>query len=228
VQLAVLTDTLNHIHIACPEWYGKEPHICRTFDRVEDRRFFLDGDTMVTTVAIPGSFTLRGEIIPIDDGVKLRIAVTNLSEQTLPESPAIVCIQCAAAPSFADPLLERYFYVSGGEIVYFQPPYEDVGARLFSTIGHQVGPREQFWHNPEPDFPFIGMQSTDGRWVLGHSWKTSRAIWGNCHPAIACLHADPMIAAIAPGDTFGTFGVLYVMQGTPAECVNRFRQDFLE
>ena len=141
MQLAVLTDTLNHIHIACPEWYGKEPHICITFDRVEDRRFFMDGDTMVTAVTIPGSFTLRGEIVPIDDGVKLRLSVTNLSETILPESPAVVCVQCAAAPSFADPLLETVLHdqAAGGAVkVVVFPFFIGSGSHILEDIPNLV------------------------------------------------------------------------------------------
>jgi hypothetical protein len=228
VQLAVLTDTTNHIHIALPECYGTPPHTSRTFDRVEDRRFFLDGDRLVSMYRKEGSFTIRGEVIPIENGVKLHLAITNHSEIIFPEMPAVVCIQCAAAPSFADPQLERYFYLAGGQIVYFKPPYDDAGTgqvRLFSTTGQQVGPKERFLQNPEPDIAFIGLRSRDGNWVLGQYWETSRTIWGNCHPAIACLHADPLIPSLTPNETAETSGMLYIMPGTPEDCLARFQKD---
>jgi hypothetical protein len=231
IQLAVQTDIANQnlIHMLLPAAYGQEPYVCRYFDRVEDRRFFLEGETLVTTFTKKESLAIRGEVSPIEDGVATRLAITNLSDVVFPEMQAIVSVQVAAAPSFADSELERYFYVSGGKVVYFKRPYDDAGTgqtRLFSTTGHRVGPKELFPHNPEPDFTFIGLQSRDGKWVVGHGWKTGQEIFGNCHPALSAISASPVMPSIAPGETAEVSGVLYIMQGTPEDCVARFKTEF--
>lgn len=230
IQLPVLTDTANLIHILLPAGYGQEPHLCRYFDRVEDRRFFLEGECLVTTFTKEGSFAIRGEVSPIEDGVMLSLQITNLSQDVFPQMPAIVSVQCSAAPSFTEPNLERFFYLSGGTVVYFKKPYEECGlgkARLFSTTGNQVGPQSQFHQNPAPDIGFIGLRSHDGQWVLGHGWDSSRAIFGNCHPAIMGMCANPIMNTIAPGHTAKSTGVLYIMKNTPEACVARFRNEFL-
>lgn len=66
------------------------------------------------------------------------------------------------------------------------------------------------------------------KWVAGHGWDASRVIWGNCHPAVSCIHADPFLGPIAPGETVSTNGVLYLMAGTPEQCVERFQREFIE
>lgn len=225
VQLDVYTDTRNFIHIWLPENYGKAPHDCCTFDRTEDRRFRMEGDTLVTTLTEDGRFDIRGEVAPIEDGVALALSITNLSSESFPASMAGVCIQFAAAASFVDTELQRYFYVHDERITTIKPPYEDY------DNGHAwfwgTAPREPFQHNPAPDFGFVGLQSVDGKWVVGHGWKSARTICGNCHPSTSCMHADPFFDAISPGDTACARGVLYIMKGTPQTCLDRFCVEFL-
>jgi hypothetical protein len=225
IQLAVQTDiaSTNLIHVLLPAVYGKEPHVCRYFDRVEDRRFFLEEETLITTFTKEGSLAIQGEVSPIKDGVAMSLAISNLSDVVFPEMQAIVSIQFAAAPTFADPDLERYFYVSGNQVVYFKHPHD---VHLFSTTGHKVGPKELFHHNPEPDFTFIGLQGKDSKWVVGHGWETGQEIFGNCLPALSAVSASPVMPSIAPGKTAKVSGMLYIMQGSPEDCVARFTTEF--
>ncbi|MCJ8329087.1 MAG: hypothetical protein HRT89_05965 [Lentisphaeria bacterium] len=226
IQLDVYTDTRNFIHIWLPENYGKSPNDCCTFDRSEDRHFFMDGDTQVNTLTRPGIFEIRGEVIPIENGVDLKLTISNLSDEPLPESIAGVCIQFAAAPSFTDTTLERYFYVHEDEITFAQPPYQDYDhghAWFWGTL-----PNETHKHNPPAELGFIGLASRDGNWVIGHGWENGSSICGNCHPTIACIHADPLMPEIPPGETVSTKGVLYIMEGNPESCLERYRNEFLE
>tara|TARA_B100000809_G_scaffold237132_1_gene256677 strand:+ start:1632 stop:2372 length:741 start_codon:yes stop_codon:yes gene_type:complete len=225
VQLDVYTDTRNFIHIWLPENYGKPPHDCCTFDRTEDRRFRMEGDTLVTTLIREGSFEIRGEVAPIEDGVGLTLSVTNLSSEALPGSVAGVCIQFAAAASFVDTELKRYFYVHDDRITAIHPPYEDYDKGHAWFWG--TAPREEFQHNPSPDFGFVGLESADGKWVVGHGWDSARTICGNCHPSISCIHADPFFDALPPGEAVSSHGVLYIMEGTATTCLERFRREFL-
>ncbi|HUT73582.1 MAG TPA: hypothetical protein VM221_01955 [Armatimonadota bacterium] len=219
IQLDYYTDTRNFIHMWLPESYGGSFLLART----EDRRFHTEGDTLVTTFEMPDRFRLRGEVYPIEDGVGLRLAVTNVGSAELPAGPAGVCIQFAAAPSFADSALERYFYVAGGEIVFVKPPFANNENYVWF---YGTAPSPQFIHNPEPDYPFIGLASKDGRWAAGHAFDTARGIGGNCHPCISCLHAGPNFDAIEPGQTAVSEGVLYLMPGSAADCAARFEREF--
>lgn len=222
IQLDTYTDTRNFIHIWLPEGYGTLQDGCCVLDRTEDRRFFMEGETLVTTLELPDRFFLRGEVAPIEDGVSMKISVTNLSKETIPENRAGVCIQFAAAPSFADSVLERYFYISSGGIARPTPPlrYLDENHAWF------WGTAPDFPHNPAPDFPFIGLESNNGRWVVGHAWDSSRKVWGNCHASISCIHADPWLAAIPPSETASSEGVLYFMDGKAEDCLARYRREF--
>lgn len=222
IQLDSYTETRNFIHIWLPEGYGSLQDGCCVLDRTEDRRFHMEGDILVTTLEVAGRFRLRGEVGPIEDGVNLRIAVTNISSETLVENRAGVCIQFAAAPSFADSALERYFYVAGGKITRPRPPLRHLDENHAWFWGTAPG----FPHNPAPDFPFIGLESRDGCWVVGHGWDSSRNVWGNCHPSISCIHADPWLPAIAPSETVLSSGVLYFMRGNAEDCVARYGREF--
>jgi len=225
IQLDVYTDTRNFVHIWLPEGYGKPPHSCTVLDRTEDRRFRMEGDRLVTCFSDAGNLALRGEVWPIEDGVGLSLAVTNLSDDALPPCSASVCVQFAAAPSFVDTRLERYFYVHDGDVCHVKPPYvnyEDNHAWFYGTA-----PREEFLHNPAPDFAFVGLASKDSRWVAGMGWDTSETVFGNCHPSISCIHADPEFGRLQPGETALCRGVLYIMPGTALDCIARFRDEFL-
>jgi hypothetical protein len=238
VQLDFYDGQRNFIHIWLPEgWFPQKGEdeflrspatrlgsaMCCVLDRTEDRRFFEEEGTLVTTFE-DSRVRMRGEVSPIEDGVALSLSLTNLSDTPIGPSLANVCVQFAAAPSFADPLLERYFYVSGGTIVHVNRPYynfEENHTWFFGTA-----PDTRFPHNPPADYGFVGLASKDGEWVAGHGWDSSKKVWGNCHPSLACFHSDPEFGKVNPGQTLVSKGVLYIMRGSPEECSARYDREF--
>ena len=198
-------------------------------DRTEDRRFYVEDGRLITTYEMKTRFKLRGEILPIENGVSMKLSLTNLSNNNINPSIASVCVQFAAAPSFADSLLDRYFYVSRGKIVFVKGPYlnsphpnsQENHVWFFGT-----SPDERFVHNPQPDSNFIGLTSKDSNWVAGLNWNSSTRIWGNCHPSMSCIHSDPHFEQIAPLETAKSTGVLFLMEGQPEDCVARFKEEF--
>jgi hypothetical protein len=226
IELDFYTGERNLVHVWLPEDYGEDPFRTGVLDRTEDRRFKMEGDTLVSTFDAPGLLSLRATVDPLEDGIAMSLSITNHSQQTLPAAVANVCVQFASAPTFRDTLLERYFYVSGGAITYFKRPYYNYEDNHVWFYGH--APDERFLHNPEPDLGFIGLASHDGKYVAGMGWDSTRILIGNCHGSIACIHADPYLRDIAPLATGSTRGVLYLMKGKPKDCVGRFKAEFMK
>lgn len=83
--------------------------------------------------------------------------------------------------------------------------------------------------NPRPlslDVPvnnLIGSFSADGRWLLATAWDQTQELFQG---VIVCLHADPRIGGLKPGERKKLRGKVYVLPNDPAALLKRYRSDF--
>ncbi|MFM1551464.1 MAG: hypothetical protein ACKJSG_18825 [Lentisphaeria bacterium] len=142
----------------------------------------------------PGHCSVLATATSRDDGVDLRLQVTNLSDRVWPRTRAPVCVQLAAAPDFRDPALERTCFVAGGSPKAFRADQvERVYPGGCHFYGNMAGPR------PTGDVSEIRVASRCGRWHLAHGFETADGVGGNCHESICCIHADPLLGELQPG-----------------------------
>lgn len=104
---------------------------------------------------------------------------------------------------------EEAFY-RGGQV------YVPTGINL-----HDVNPRPI-----SPDVPvngLIGCFSKDGRWILATAWDRTHELFQGVY---VCLHADPHVGGLAPGETKRVRGKLYLFEGDANALLRRYERDF--
>ena len=83
--------------------------------------------------------------------------------------------------------------------------------------------------NPRPissDRPvngLIGCFSEDNRWLLATAWDHTQELFQG---VIVCIHSDPRVGGLGPGETKVLHGKLYLMKNDSAELLARYRRDF--
>lgn len=171
----------------------------------------------------PGLLRLVAVTRPIEDGIEMELAITNLSAEGWTDVSAGVCVQFHAAPDFLDPERRRTFYLVDGRLrplsgPTFSDPYEI--NRFFRTSKDPADPAY-----PAADVGFIAVEAADGKHTAALWWEGSKVVGGNAHPATACIHADPQFGDIKAGATATCKGRLYLMPGTADQARKRFERE---
>jgi len=83
--------------------------------------------------------------------------------------------------------------------------------------------------NPRPISPvqpvngLIGCFSFDDQWLLATAWDRTHELFQGVY---VCLHADPHVGGLAPGETKKVRGKLYLLKNDPAALLKRYQRDF--
>ena len=169
----------------------------------------------------PGVMRMEGVFEEIRDGVRLVLAIENLSDRDYRGVHATVCLRFPTAPDFYDLERERTFYVSGGQVRTFAEARlsgPENGACIF------YGPLPEY----PPDVSFIGIESKDGSHTAATWWQGAVGAGGNCHAATHCIHSNPGFGDIPSGRTVTREGRLYMMPGTREDAWARYQKDRAE
>ena len=78
----------------------------------------------------------------------------------------------------------------------------------------------------ESDVPvngLIGCFSADGQYLLANVWDQTQELFQG---VIVCIHNDPRIGGLKPGEIKQLFGKLYFMKNDPAALLQRYERDF--
>ncbi len=85
--------------------------------------------------------------------------------------------------------------------------------------------------NPRPLSPeqpangLIGCFSRDHRYLLATAWDNTQELFQG---VIVCIHNDPRIGGLKPGETKTLRGKVYFLPNDPAALLERYRRDFGE
>ena len=83
--------------------------------------------------------------------------------------------------------------------------------------------------NPRPissDTPvnaIIGCFSADDRYLLAMAWDRTQELFQG---VIVCLHNDPRVGGLDPGETKKLHGKIYLLKNDPEALLRRYRNDF--
>jgi len=83
--------------------------------------------------------------------------------------------------------------------------------------------------NPRPISPerlasgLIGCVSRDGKWILATASDQTHELFEGVY---VCLHSDPLIGGLNPGESKRLRQRLYLVPNNPDELVRRYRRDF--
>lgn len=216
LQLDWLAHTRNFIHIWLPEGVATDTgQVLFILQEVVNYHFTRpEPGLWVQSYEKAGVIALRAECRAVPDGVALALEVSNRGERDWEQALAGICVQLAAAPDFADEALARTFAASSGRLVLMRQPEHR------TQVTHFYQPLEDATEN------FIAVASKTPGYVVAQWWEGPPAsLGGNCHPSIACIHAQPTLGAVAAGDTVRREGRLYLMPGTVEDAYQRYRRE---
>ena len=83
--------------------------------------------------------------------------------------------------------------------------------------------------NPRPISPdkpvngLIGCISSDDKYLLAMAWDQTQELFQG---VIVCLHNDPRIGGLKPGETKSLRGKVYLLKNDPAVLLQRYNRDF--
>ena len=83
--------------------------------------------------------------------------------------------------------------------------------------------------NPRPISPdapvndLIGCFSRDNKYLLAMAWDKTQELFQG---VIVCLHNDPRVGGLKPGETKKLQGKVYLMRNDPETLLKRYRKDF--
>ena len=83
--------------------------------------------------------------------------------------------------------------------------------------------------NPRPISPdkpvngLIGCVSSDDKYLLATAWDQTQELFQG---VIVCLHNDPRIGGLKPGETKSLRGKVYILKNDPALLLQRYNRDF--
>jgi len=109
------------------------------------------------------------------------------------------------------PRTEEAIYHGGQVYVPQGIPMEDVNPRPISSV--------------QPANGLIGCFSQDGSKLLATAWDSTQELFQG---VIVCLHNDPRVGGLKPGETKKLHGKLYILPNDPKSLLKRYRQDFGE
>jgi hypothetical protein len=144
-----------------------------------------------------------------EDGIDFVVRLKNLSARIWPGANMPVCVQLATAPDFRDPGLERTHYHTRTGWKRFdaesvRPAYP--GGCLFFG-GMRLDDAGDF------DQAEIRVASRCGQWFLAHWFENAITVGGNCHESICCIHANPVVGQLKPGEMKESRGWLRLRKG---------------
>ena len=170
---------------------------------VTDLRWSCDANGVwESRFEIPGRCEVVARTSEREDGIDFTIRLTNRGEQSWKDAHLPVCVQLATAPDFRDPGMERTFYRTGNGWQRFTP--SDVNP-VYPGGCHFYGNMKQSGKTPAGRAE-IRVASQCGKWYLSHYFREARSVGGNCHETICCVHSNPVVGTVRPGESKEVYG----------------------
>lgn len=107
------------------------------------------------------------------------------------------------------PRTEEGIYRGGQVYVPTTVPLEDVNPRPISSI--------------RPANDLIGCYSADGKKMLATAWDQTQELFQG---VIVCLHNDPRIGGLKPGESKKLRGKVYILENDTQKLLERYEKDF--
>ncbi len=176
-----------------------------------------------------------------EEQIETRVKVTNRSQRTWDKVSTFTCFAYHTAPSFDDPQLTRTYLPVDGKWKSISDLFAEHNPgksemTFFPVAGSDR--LEDFWicrefiRQRHPQILSKGcacVVSSDGKWIAGMATDRAAYIFNNrgseentgSEDNWRCLHANPLIGRVAPGETAEGTSMVYVFRGTLASFMKR-------
>ncbi len=157
---------------------------------------------------LPNGVVFGGELTRADEGaVKLRLHLENGTDAPLNNISLQTCVFLRACREFADFSLDNKFVHVPAKGWMPYPEAKALGAENGQiSLGWRRGPRTADW-------PVMAVMSNQAPRLLAMTWHDhTLSLVGN--PNHPCLHADPFMPDLAPGQRAEIRGTLLFLEGT--------------
>lgn len=192
------------------------------WDRTEEGEVFrtvqfTDGFVSASAIAV------RNELL-------LRVMITNATSQTWLDCWAEVCLRLAPSPSFADTLRERTLGRIDGKWTFLSSlplakpnPAQNmyIATPAIPFVERCLG---DWWCAEFPvqlDHPLIAVHNRDDSAVIGVLFDPCAGYCNCLKPDMACIHSDPLLGNIEPGETKTALGKLVYVEGSVQEFLEK-------
>lgn len=167
-------------------------------------------------------------LMPEEDCVALELAVGNRDHRPWKEVFVDVCLMQIRAPHFFDPEYSRTYVVGQSGLTPVahlvaspqRPVFRHSGRTTDSLHFFTSG---SFWDvsDVEVSGNIVLTRSVDGEWTVAFAWDQLHMVACNSDGAHGCVHADPHLGDIAPGETKRVRGRITIAHSPCEEVAKR-------
>jgi len=174
----------------------------------------------------PGKARMQVTLVPHLDSVDFTIAIENLTDKPFVGVGTNTCFNVQQSAYFEDPERDRSFvWTDDGHTCLVEMPIspssgEPLHGGWQVAVAGQAAPKG----GPLVRYPFIGIRSRDGQWVIAQAYGEGTSVATNAH--YSCLHTRPRWPDIPPGQQRSMTGKLYFIRGGPEDLLKRWQTDF--
>jgi len=199
-------------------------------------RWVRNGARLTQTSRVAGFYSYKLLITPAVDKVDLEVQLTNESQEPWENTILPACFQLKDAPSFRDPEGERTFVVVDGRYVAVAqtPRVEPIYWQNYLLPGRKLPMQNGQVYGHQPLSPqrvsngLMGVVSNDTRSVVGVISSCVGYVFYNKRPDFSCIHSQPFLGRVKPGQTKRATASFYLLKGGMKELEARARVDYDE
>ena len=136
--------------------------------------------------------------------VYLSMMVDNFGKLDLQETKAVVCLRLIAAPDFFDPQRKRTYW----------------WAESRWSVLERGFPKIKITQSGQP--ALIATESEPPGFVVAMGWPDVWNVGGNDMLHNLCVHADPRVGTVRPGQSKGIEGILIFEEGNRQRALAKF------
>ena len=164
-------------------------------------------------VAVPGRCSFWSEVRADEDCAWITWGLRNEGRETIPDLMVQFCPCMDRCEPFRDATGERVFARRGGTFVRSAGIQREQG----TPILHE--------RQSDPADDIICLESVDGLHTIGVAWDVRPQHFLN-NTALACIHTEPHMDSLAPGESQEVHGTFYCIAGDRHSLLERFRADW--
>lgn len=192
-----------------------------------------DGSELRFRTRMDPAVEVLHEVVVVEDGLDLRFLLTNAGTNVVPVQwfqPA--CIRLAAFTGAGQSnYIGRSFVFTAQGLTRLDQIRRTEEARYRGGQVFLPPWTDRADANPRPVSPdrltngLIGCVSADGQWLLATASDRTHELFEGVY---VCLHSDPLIGGLNPGETKRIRQKIYLLPNDPAALVRRYQLDFPE